>query len=82
VDGEIGNKSFSLCGRKTVLDESPKRESLKKRERSLRREAFERSGCVCPPECSYLVSITFLTIKEFSLDDSRALLLIIHLNRK
>jgi len=44
------------------------------------RREFKRSGCAT--ECSDHVSITFLTIKEFSLDDSRALLFIIHLKRK
>jgi len=42
-----------------------------------------RRGCACATERSDFVSVTLLTIKEFSLleDDSGALLLIIRLNR-
>jgi len=52
------------------------------KEASPRRE-FERDDCTCATERSDpVLSVTFLTIKEFPLDDSRASLLIIRLDRK
>jgi len=47
---------------------------------------FDRDGCTCAAECalrcSDIVSVTFVTIEEFSFNDSSALLLSIGLNGK
>jgi len=42
----------------------------------------ERNGRACAAECSDIVSITLLTIKEFSFNDSGAFMLSIRLNGK
>jgi len=47
-----------------------------------REESSIETVFTCATECSDLVSITLLTTKEFSFDDSRAFLLIILPNRK
>jgi len=46
------------------------------------RKEFDRNDCTCATECSDLVSITLLMIKEFSFNDSSAFLLSILLNQK
>jgi len=47
-----------------------------------KKRVLTKKLCLRDAECFDIVSITFVTIKEFSLDDSRALWLIIHLNRQ
>jgi len=51
-------------------------------ERNDSEKSFERNGCARAAECSDIVSITWLTITEFSFNDSSAFLLSIRLNRK
>jgi len=46
------------------------------------RSEFDRDGCTRGTECSDLVSITLLTIKEFSFNESSAFRSSILLNRK
>jgi len=63
---ETGNERFLLCKKKRIREE----------------RLNGRDGCACAAECSSFISITLLTIKEFSFNDSSVFLLSILLNRK